>query len=335
MRRAGIAIRAVTATVISVAVISVVMLAEPVAAQGLSKSLRPPSRPGGDHTTTSAQTVVPAAARTTTSLRPRPRPASASATGPAVPAVSAAAPSVVLALPPLPTAPPPAETAPTPQILAPMTPLTRPLARPEDLVTSVSQSRPQPQPQSQPEKSGGLFGGSKKKKPVPSGGSICGDPVIKGERLARITSKVQGCGIADPVRVTSIDGIRLSQPATLDCVAATALRRWIDTGLRPAYGRTNVVELKIAAHYICRPRNNKKGAKVSEHGRGRAIDIAGIVTSDGRTHMVYNNFDATMRRAYKAGCGTFGTTLGPGSDGYHEDHMHFDVPAQARSPYCR
>lgn len=311
-----------------------VVLVGPASAQGLAKSLRPLSRPGADmaaNSQTTTQTLVSAAARPAggaTSLRPRPRPAPAAL--PPVP--DATVPSVALALP---DAPAPESAAPATQMAAPMTPLVRPLARPEGLITPASQAQPKPQTQPKPEKSGGLFGSKKKKQPVTTAGSICGDPVIKGERLSRITNKVQGCGIEDPVRVTSIDGIRLSQPATLDCAAATALRRWIDNGLRPAYGRSTVVELKIAAHYICRPRNNKKGAKVSEHGRGRAIDIAGIVTSDGRTHMVYKGFDATMRKAYRSACGTFGTTLGPGSDGYHEDHMHFDVPAKARSPYCR
>lgn len=308
-------------------------LAGPATAQGLAKSLRPLSRPVVDmaaNSQTTTQTLVSAAARSAggaASLRPRPRPAVQTAPAALPPVPDAPLPSVALALP---ATPAPESVAPPAQVAAPMTPLVRPLARPEGLITPASQAQPKP------EKSGGLFGGKKKKQAAaPTAGSICGDPVIKGERLSRITNKVQGCGIEDPVRVTSIDGIRLSQPATLDCAAATALRRWIDTGLRPAYGRSTVVELKIAAHYICRPRNNKKGAKVSEHGRGRAIDIAGIVTSEGRTQMVYKGFDATMRKAYKAACGTFGTTLGPGSDGYHEDHMHFDVPARARSPYCR
>ena len=47
-------------------------------------------------------------------------------------------------------------------------------------------------------------------------GSVCGDPAIKGETLAPITSRVRGCGIEEPVRVTSVDGVQLSRP-----------RRWI------------------------------------------------------------------------------------------------------------
>lgn len=165
-------------------------------------------------------------------------------------------------------------------------------------------------------------------------GAVCGDPAIKGEALAPITAQVQGCGVADPVRVTSVAGVRLSQPATVDCDTARALKTWVERGLEPAYGRGKVVELQVAGHYICRTRNHRPGAKISEHGRGRAIDISGFTFSNGRTIEVQGNFDRTMRKAHKAACGIFTTTLGPGSDGMHEDHLHFDV-AKRSGTYCR
>ncbi|AWD22673.1 extensin family protein [Fuscovulum blasticum] len=180
--------------------------------------------------------------------------------------------------------------------------------------------------------------GKKKRKKdretVSKKGSVCGVAAIKGEKIAPIKAKVKGCGLADGVRVTSVSGVRLSQAATIDCDTARALNTWVDQVLQPSYGNS-VVELKIAAHYICRPRNNKKGAKISEHGRGKAVDVAGFVLSNGKTLSVARNFDRTMRRAYKSACGIFGTTLGPGSDGYHEDHMHFDTASQRNGPYCR
>jgi hypothetical protein len=42
-----------------------------------------------------------------------------------------------------------------------------------------------------------------------------------------------------------------------------------------------------------------------------------------------------LRRIYKAACPYFRTTLGPGSDGYHEDHFHFDTSARSGGAYCR
>lgn len=166
-------------------------------------------------------------------------------------------------------------------------------------------------------------------------GSVCGDPAIKGVKLARVQSKVKGCGVENPVSVTSVDGIRLSQAATLDCPTAIALKTWVQQAMRPAFGNREVVQLQIAAHYICRPRNNIKGNKISEHGRGKAIDIAGFVFADGKSWSVARDYNKQIRKAHKGACGIFGTTLGPGSDGYHEDHLHFDTASYRGGPYCR
>jgi hypothetical protein len=166
-------------------------------------------------------------------------------------------------------------------------------------------------------------------------GSVCGVPSIKGQTLPRITSRTKGCGIDEPVSVTSVDGAKLSTPATIDCRTAIALNTWVQKGLRPAFPSTEVASLTVVDSYSCRPRNNVRGNKISEHGKGHAIDIAGITFTNGKTLTVSRNFK-TLRRAYKAGCGIFGTTLGPGSDGYHEDHMHFDTARQrGGGAYCR
>lgn len=165
-------------------------------------------------------------------------------------------------------------------------------------------------------------------------GAVCGVAAIKGEPIAPIGSKVTGCGVAEPVRVTSVSGVRLSQAATVDCSIAKALNSWVDEVAQPAFNG-QLVELRIAAHYVCRGRNNQKGAKISEHGKGRAVDISAFVLSNGRVLSVAQNYDQLLRRIYKAGCTYFKTTLGPGSDGYHEDHFHFDTSARSGGAYCR
>ena len=171
----------------------------------------------------------------------------------------------------------------------------------------------------------------------PKKGALCGDPGLRGETLAPITGKVRGCGIAEPVRVTEVDGVRLSTPATLDCPTARALRQWVETGLKPAVGRAGVSELKIAAHYTCRTRNNRPGAPISEHGRGKAIDIAGIRLGNGKMITVLGDYRSSrvLQKARRAACGVFGTTLGPGSDRFHNDHFHFDTARHRNGPYCR
>jgi hypothetical protein len=174
----------------------------------------------------------------------------------------------------------------------------------------------------------------KKRETASRKGSVCGVASIKGQEIAAIRSKVKGCGVADAVAVTSVAGVKLSQAATVDCSIARALNQWVDEVAQPAFdGR--LVELQVAAHYSCRSRNNVKGAKISEHGKGRAIDISAFILSNGKVFTVARDYNKILRRIYKAGCGYFMTTLGPGSDGYHEDHFHFDTSARKGGAYCR
>ncbi len=194
-------------------------------------------------------------------------------------------------------------------------PAVRPMARPDQTAEPTQPAQP-----AQPK-------ASRK-------GSVCRNNAIKGTELAAITARTKGCGIKDPVQVASVNGVRLNPPATINCDAAAALATWIDDGLQPAFGN-QVVQLNVAASYVCRTRNNVRGARVSEHGLGNAIDISAVVLSSGKVVTVAANFGKQMRRAHKAACGPFRTTLGPGSDGYHEDHMHFDVSRRGGSAYCR
>ena len=174
----------------------------------------------------------------------------------------------------------------------------------------------------------------KKREAASMEGAVCGVPSIKGQEIAPIGSNIGGCGVPDAVAVTSVAGVRLSQTATVDCSVAKALNAWVDEVAQPAFDG-KLFELRIAAHYICRSRNNINGAKISEHGKGRAIDIAAFILTDGKVLTVRENYNKLLRRIHRAACPYFRTTLGPGSDGYHEDHFHFDTSARNSGAYCR
>jgi len=171
---------------------------------------------------------------------------------------------------------------------------------------------------------------------LPKKGSVCGDPEIRGAALAPITSRVKGCGVEEPVKVTQIAGVAISPAATITCETAKAAKQWIERGVQPAFDN-QVVKLQIAGSYVCRTRNHKKGAKVSEHGKGRALDISGFVLADGRALSVARDYrkSRAMKASHKAACGPFGTTLGPGSDGMHEDHLHVDIVSYRNGTYCK
>lgn len=172
--------------------------------------------------------------------------------------------------------------------------------------------------------------------PEPEGPFVCGDPAIAGEAIGAVTSETAGCGVSEAVRVSAVSGVALSQSAVMDCETALALKTWVNEGVQPAF-KGRVARLRVAAHYVCRTRNHKKGAKISEHGKGRAIDISGLWLNDGTELSVLRDYrdSAGLKAAHKAACGPFGTVLGPGSDPYHNDHFHMDTARYRGGPYCK
>ena len=172
---------------------------------------------------------------------------------------------------------------------------------------------------------------------------LCGVRAIEGRRLPRITSSTNGCGISAPVSVTSVHGIPLSRGARLDCDLARAFAEWVDDSLVPAVGRRGggVAQIRMIGDYSCRTRNNRPGARISEHGRGMAIDIAGYQLVNGDVVTVENHWrrrphSSDLHDMYEEACDIFRTTLSPDADRYHQDHFHFDL-AQHRGggSYCR
>ena len=156
------------------------------------------------------------------------------------------------------------------------------------------------------------------------------------------------CGIDRPLEVTMvIKGVELSPAGTMRCETALALANWAKDYVNPTakVALSKDAELKRinqASTYICRSRNNVEGAKVSEHAKGNAIDIASLTFSDGTVvDMEPRMTDGTATGAFQrtvsaATCLYFKTVLAPGSDATHQDHMHLDViDRKGGYRYCR
>jgi len=150
-----------------------------------------------------------------------------------------------------------------------------------------------------------------------------------------------GCGMSDPVRVEAVilkDGTHLPmQPPThVACSLAKDLGEWIRDDLVPAAQRTGgtVKTLLGSDGYECRGRNRVAGAKLSEHGKGNAFDLVGIELQGHRRLLIEHQSEAHefMEAVKTSACLRFHTVLGPGSDGFHENHVHVDL-AERRSDY--
>lgn len=153
-----------------------------------------------------------------------------------------------------------------------------------------------------------------------------------------------GCGISNGYKITAVGDVSFSQPATVTCSVANTFNEWLQTSVQPRaeniYGE-RIVAVKIAASYSCRPRNNVRGAKMSEHGMGNAIDVAGFTLASGKEVTVEGDYygganDRSFLRAVRGdACGPFHTVLGPGADRYHNDHIHLDLQRErSGGPYC-
>ena len=173
-------------------------------------------------------------------------------------------------------------------------------------------------------------------------GAVCGDLAIQGEAIGRVTGNLRGCVIEDAVRVREVAGVGLSQRAVMDCKTAGALKSWMEQSAKPALSKKGggLKTVRVAAHYACRTRNNQKGAKLSEHGKGRAIDISAFHLRNGTEVSVLQGWNAqsysrALRRMHKGACGPFGTVLGPNANRFHRDHFHFDTARYRSGSFCR
>ena len=143
-----------------------------------------------------------------------------------------------------------------------------------------------------------------------------------------------GCGAADAVRLDAIilrdsTRIALSPPATLRCPMAEEVAHWVRDDVVPAVGGLGTALAGIDNYdsYDCRGRNRILGAKLSEHGRANALDVRGFVLANKTMAQLTDPaFSRKFREDMKkAACTRFMTVLGPGSDGYHERHIHLDL----------
>lgn len=161
---------------------------------------------------------------------------------------------------------------------------------------------------------------------APSLPPINGPGACGGDDIVRLESVV----LADKRRVP------LKPAATLRCSMATAVAEWVrnDGAAIAAEAGTAIGELDNFDSFDCRGRNRVAGARLSEHGRANALDVRGVRFANGQfVSFTDRTVARQMREKILASlCARFTTVLGPGSDWYHEDHIHLDL-AERRSGY--
>ncbi len=142
------------------------------------------------------------------------------------------------------------------------------------------------------------------------------------------------CGGSDMVRLEAVmlaggERIELKPAPVLRCAFAESLAGWLHDEAAPRAGKLGAALRAIETYddFECRGRNRVAGARLSEHGKGNAVDLRSFVLADGRT---VGLTDMTVAKDFRnelreSACHRFTTVLGPGSDGQHEAHIHLDL----------
>jgi hypothetical protein len=150
-----------------------------------------------------------------------------------------------------------------------------------------------------------------------------------------------GCGGEDLVRLEAIvlpdkRKVALKPAAILRCTMAFAIADWVRTDMVPVAASlgSTITDLDNFDSYECRGRNRVAGALLSEHGKANALDVRSLKLASGQSiGLTDRTVPRELReRVLHSVCSRFTTVLGPGSDWYHEDHIHLDL-AQRRNDY--
>jgi len=141
------------------------------------------------------------------------------------------------------------------------------------------------------------------------------------------------CGGRDLIRLNAVllpnrKRVEVRPTAVLRCAMAESIAAWLRdeaSGYVTALGDA-LRSVDTYGSYECRGRNWVADAKVSEHGKGNAIDLRALVLADGR-HITLT--DETFSKPFRenlrdSACHRFTTVLGPGADSHHNDHIHLD-----------
>jgi hypothetical protein len=187
--------------------------------------------------------------------------------------------------------------------------------------------------------------------PEPGGSEVAAPPAPSAcqVRLAKVaTFQALGtligagdCGASDAVQLQAVvlpdqTKVAVTPPATLRCPMAEQVADWLRDDVAPALAESGP-PLRVLDNfdsYECRGRNRVRAAALSEHGRADALDVRGFRLADGREiNLTDIGVAKDLRQKIRASaCARFSTVLGPGSDGYHEEHVHLDL-ADRRNGY--
>jgi hypothetical protein len=153
-----------------------------------------------------------------------------------------------------------------------------------------------------------------------------------------------GCSTVGTVRLTSLRSddatLALVNLGPVACPLANTFAAWARFGVDRAAQQilgSRLVKIETMGSYSCR--NVAGSARRSAHATADAIDVSGFVLADGRRITVLDDWSngtpaerEFLRVIHASACKRFGTTLGPGYNAAHHNHLHVELSGNA---FCR
>jgi hypothetical protein len=142
------------------------------------------------------------------------------------------------------------------------------------------------------------------------------------------------CGGGDMVALKAVEladatRVEIKPAPVLRCAMAERLAGWLREAAAPDIKASGAQLAAIDTYgdYECRARNRLAGGKLSEHGKGDAVDLRAFTLRDGRVMLLTDPaVDVHLREQLRdAACRDFTTVLGPGADPFHAGHIHLDL----------
>jgi hypothetical protein len=138
----------------------------------------------------------------------------------------------------------------------------------------------------------------------------------------------------DAVLLPSRKRVEVRPAAILRCAMAESFAAWVRD---EAASHVTVLGdalrgVDTLGSYECRGRNGVADAKLSEHGKGNAIDVRALILArDRRLNLTDETASKILRDDLRdAACHRFTTVLGPGADSHHANHIHLDILGRHR-----
>ena len=150
-----------------------------------------------------------------------------------------------------------------------------------------------------------------------------------------------GCTVIGAVQLIDF-GVPTTNLKAMACPLAERFTAWVRHGVGPAAREilgSDIARVESFGSFSCRLTVGTRAARLSEHARANAVDVAAFVLADGRRITIQRDWRSAdpaiasfLATIHRSACRRFVTVLSPDYNAAHADHLHLDLGGR---PLCR